>query len=271
MKTFIACWLSALLVGPTGCSSCDTRSPGPSASTSTSASLLEDPPVPSLDVPHLREGESITIDGQCSEDAWGRAAHTGEFLDAGRGGKAQEVLRGRAKLLWDDAFLYVGIDVSDADVVGGFPAGAIDPHLWERDTTEIMIDPDGDGDGRDYYEIQVSPQNLVFDSRFDDYNLPRGGPSGPFGHQDWSSKLVSAVRLGGSMDDDGDVDDGYRVELKIPWSSFEKAKRAPPAPDDTWRLNLYAMQDNGGVAWSPILGRGNFHRASRFGRVRFVP
>jgi hypothetical protein len=35
-------------------------------------------------------------------------------------------------------------------------------------------------------------------------------------------------------------------------------------------MNFYAMQNNGGVAWSPILGQGNFHKAARFGRVRFV-
>ncbi|WP_437547416.1 hypothetical protein WME97_45705 [Sorangium sp. So ce367] len=35
-------------------------------------------------------------------------------------------------------------------------------------------------------------------------------------------------------------------------------------------MNFYAMQNNGGAAWSPILGEGNFHRARRFGRVRFV-
>jgi hypothetical protein len=32
-------------------------------------------------------------------------------------------------------------------------------------------------------------------------------------------------------------------------------------------MNFYAMQENSGVAWSAILGQGNFHRASRFGRV----
>ncbi len=32
-------------------------------------------------------------------------------------------------------------------------------------------------------------------------------------------------------------------------------------------MNFYAMENNGGTAWSPILGQGNFHRASRFGRV----
>ena len=30
------------------------------------------------------------------------------------------------------------------------------------------------------------------------------------------------------------------------------------------------MQNNDGVAWSPILGEGNFHKASRFGKVEFV-
>jgi len=27
------------------------------------------------------------------------------------------------------------------------------------------------------------------------------------------------------------------------------------------------MKSNGGVAWSPILGQGNFHKASRFGKI----
>ena len=53
----------------------------------------------------------------------------------------------------------------------------------------------------------------------------------------------------------------------IPWKSFAKAKKTPPALGDTWRMNFYAMQDNGGVSWSPILGQGNFHRASRFGKI----
>jgi hypothetical protein len=35
-------------------------------------------------------------------------------------------------------------------------------------------------------------------------------------------------------------------------------------------VNLYAMQNNGGVAWSPILRQGNFHKASRFGRITWV-
>ena len=110
----------------------------------------------------------------------------------------------------------------------------------------------------------------MFDSRFDDYNQPRGSPKGPFGHQGWSAKLESAVTLRGTLDRPGDKDQGYTVEIRIPWTSFDKARQAPPRPGDTWRINLYAMQNDGGVAWSPILGKGNFHRASRFGKVTWT-
>jgi hypothetical protein len=133
-----------------------------------------------------------------------------------------------------------------------------------------MIDPDGDGDNKDYYEIQVNPQNLVFDSQFDDYNKPTGGKEGPFGHQDWSAKLESAVSLDGTLDKAGDEDKGYTVEIRIPFKSLTKAKATPPELGQTWRMNMYAMQNNGGVAWSPILGQGNFHKASRFGKVLFA-
>jgi hypothetical protein len=166
--------------------------------------------------------------------------------------------------------LYVGFEVKEKKVKGGWPLDAKDPHLWEKDTVEIMIDPDGDGDNKDYYEIQINPQNLVFDTQYDDYNSPNGGGKGPFGHEEWSAKLTSAVVVHGTIDDDSDDDEGYTVEAKIPWASFTRAKRSPPAPGDSWRMNFYAMKNNGGVAWSPILGMGNFHRASRFGRVRWL-
>ncbi|AKT36200.1 carbohydrate-binding family 9-like protein [Chondromyces crocatus] len=219
----------------------------------------------------LAPGDTITIDGRLDEPAWRDARKTTPFVDPHAGRPNPRIpAQGHARLRWDDTHLYVAFEVQDAHVTGGFPADAKDPHLWERDTVEIMIDPDGDGDNKDYYEIQISPQNLVFDSQFDDYNAPRGGPDGPFGHEAWSANLESAVVVHGTLDDDTDRDEGYTVEARIPWASFQKAQRSPPAPGDTWRMNFYAMQRNGGTAWSPLYGEGNFHRAKRFGRVKFA-
>lgn len=224
-----------------------------------------------LRVDRLDKGTTITVDGKLSEPAWETATKTGGFVNAGTGKPdPTQQIQGSARLLWDQKALYVAFEVVDKDIVGGFAKTDVDPHLWTKDTVEIMVDPDGDGDNKDYYEIQVSPQNFVFDSRFDAYNLPKGGPEGPFGNQDWSAKLKSAVVIDGSLDKAGDEDKGYVVELAIPWTSFDKAKRTPPELGDTWRMNFYAMQNNGGVAWSPIMGKGNFHKASQFGRVLFA-
>jgi hypothetical protein len=227
--------------------------------------------VPALRVDKLEAGEKIVIDGKLDEPAWERAPTTGPFVDVRTGRKNTSFpVNGSAKLLWDDKAMYVAFEVKDEDVVGGFDPKQKDPHLWTKDAVEIMIDPDGDGDNQDYYEIQINPQNLVFDSQFDSYNTPKTEPDGPFGHQQWSANLKSAVQIQGTLDKSDDKDEGYIVEAMIPWKSFTKAKQVPPAIGDVWRMNFYAMQQNGGVAWSPILGQGNFHRASRFGRVTWA-
>jgi hypothetical protein len=231
-----------------------------------------EPAVPELSVPYIAKGEhkSMMIDGELAEMQWQHAAQIDAFVEPGSGAPVGPgSVKGSAQLFWDEAALYIAIWADDRDVRGGFPADAIDPHLWERDTVEVMLDPDGDGDNRDYYEIQVNPQNLVFDSQFDGYNAPRTEPSGPFGHEEWASGIKSGVVVHGTLDDSSDVDRGYTVEMAIPWTSLTKAKVTPPRAGDTWRANFYAMEDNGGAAWSPILNKGNFHRASRFGRLHF--
>ncbi|NRA36378.1 MAG: carbohydrate-binding family 9-like protein [Polyangiaceae bacterium] len=224
--------------------------------------------VPSLKVNKLPSGKVILIDGKLDEAEWKTAANTGRFIDVTTGQPNKKFpVNGSAKMLWDDKGFYIAFQVEDSDVTGGFPAKAKDPHLWTKDCIEIMIDPEGDGDNRDYFEIQINPQNLVFDTSYDSYNKPQKQPDGPFGHEEWSAQLKSAVVIDGTLDKPGDKDKGYVVETFVPWSSI---KHKGPAAGKTWRMNLYAMQNNGGVAWSAILGQGNFHKASRFGRITWL-
>jgi hypothetical protein len=241
------------------------------ATLDTGVTPKSDDSVPALQVAQIKPGLRVRLDGKLSEYAWDGAADTTLFVNVTTGKPAPESpVQGSAKLIWDETALYLGVTVKEQDLVGGFDKKQKDPHLWTKDCVEIMLDPDGDGDNKDYYEIQVNPQNLVFDSFFEDYNKPRTEPDGPFGHEDWSSKLESAVQLQGTLDNPKDKDEGYVMEIKLPWSSFDKAKKLPPQPGTSWRLNIYAMKENSGVAWSPILGQGNFHKASRFGRIQWV-
>jgi hypothetical protein len=237
--------------------------------------------LPELQVAKLGSGEKIVIDGKADDKAWAGAASTGAFVDVSSGRPNTSFpVNGSAKLLWDDEQLYVLVEVKDPDVVGYFTTKEAQPKdftatgqpmTWTKHTAEIMVDPDGDGDNVNYYEIQINPQNKVFKSQFDGYNRPKTEPQGPFGHELWDPKMKSAVVVKGTIDSSGDRDEGYVVEAAIPWKAFEKgAKQLPPKPGDTWRFNFYAMANNGGTAWSPILGQGNFHKASRFGRVTWT-
>jgi cellulose/xylan binding protein with CBM9 domain len=224
--------------------------------------------IPVMRPEKLEPAVTIKLDGKLDEPAWQTAVGTGPLVDVRTGDSSHgSPVNGEVKLLWNDSGMYVAFSVSETDLVGGFKKGDRDPHLWTKDTVEMMVDPDGDGDNKDYYEIQINPQNLVFDSQFDAYNEPKVEPDGPFGHQDWSANVKSAVTLDGTLDKSTDEDRGYTVEAFVPWKSFAKAAKLPPEVGSTWRINFYAMKNNGGVAWSPILGQGNFHKASRFGRV----
>jgi hypothetical protein len=234
--------------------------------------------VPAISVNKLAQNAKITIDGKADEPEWGGAASTGPFVDVGTGKpNASFPVNGSAKLMWDDRYLYVFAQVQAADPYVGFTDAkaqpkdftvAGQPKLWTKDALEIMVEPDAAGTNTNYYELQINPQNKIFKSQFDSLQQPSGGENGPFGHEDWEPKLKSAVQLqhGG----DGKTVTGYNIEVAIPWTAFAKAASSPPKSGDVWRINLYAMRQNGGVAFSPILGQGNFHKASRFAKVTWV-
>jgi hypothetical protein len=203
-----------------------------------------------------------TLDGLLRDSAWTAARTTGAFLETRNGGRAP--VQAFAKLLWDERYLYVGVDVSDTLLRSSYTGH--DDHLWEQDCVELMIDPDGDG--KSYFEIQVSPRAVVFDTSYDARRVPQ-----PFGHIDWDSKIRVAASPRGMLDDD-EADAGYSVEMAIPWQAFspDGKPQASPAIGDQWRANLYVMDlrkdRQQAAAWSP-LGIGDFHVPRRFGILAF--
>jgi len=216
--------------------------------------------VPRIEV--VRTREPPRLDGSLLDSVW-RAAHvTPPFVETRNGGPAH--LEASAKLLWDKRYLYVGVEVQDALLRSG--ATKRDAHLWEEDCVELLIAPDGDRGG--YFEIQVSPRGVVFDTRYDARRMPK-----PYGHVDWDSKTRVGVSARGTLDD-READAGYSVEIAIPWQTFSRTAQpaAAPAIGDKWRANLYVMDLDGkqqrAAAWSP-LGIGDFHVPRRFGILAF--
>lgn len=216
--------------------------------------------IPSLEA---KRAANIELDGNLNEPAWAAAPWTDAFVDTLSGDDAE--FRARAKVLWDDEHFYVGFEVDDDYLTSDFEEQ--DDHLWEADCVEIMVDPDGDQ--RNYFEMQVSPRNVSFDTRYDTRRQPQ-----PIGHDDWDSGLRSAVNVRGDLDDD-DGDEGYTVEIAIPWAAFDAgaSPATKPNANDAWRVNFYVMdsREEGQRAngWSPPRVR-DFHVPARFGRITFT-
>jgi hypothetical protein len=212
--------------------------------------------------------DAIRVDGVL-EAAWERAGSTGAFVHPGSGAVVSgSPVNATARIAWDARRLLCAFVVRDRHPTSPFPRGQEDPHIWARASgVELMVQPGDHGDNRSYFEVQVDVNGAVWDTRFDDYNQPITGPPGArrFGHQQWRSRLERAVKV--------EQGRAYTLEIGIPWDALRSGRaRTPPGPGDTWRMNLYSFRDGqrAALAWSPILGQGNFHRAARFGRVRFV-
>ena len=219
-----------------------------------------EPVVPQQKAPYA--SAAITLDGKFDEPVW-KSAQGVELVNTISG--TPDLPRTLVKSAWDDTNLYVAFDVEDDILRSTFTKD--DDHLWEQDTVEIMLDPDGDGNN--YVELQVSPGNKRFDTRYDSRRTPR-----PFGHLDYNSGLKSGVKLNGTLNDSV-RDDSYAVEIAIPWTAFTtgEMKHTKPTAGSTWRLNYFVLDarndhEQRAVGWSPPRV-GDFHVPRRFGTILF--
>jgi hypothetical protein len=219
---------------------------------------LGEPPAPLPEYRAVRLVGSLQIDGKLDEAAWRRAeAVTLRGSLDGRPVSRRTV----ARLLYDDAFLYVAFDCEDDDVWGTFRRR--DDPLYTEEVVEIFLDPSADL--RTYHEVEVSPHNVLFDAYF---------PTRRQGMDlAWDSETQSAVQVRGTLDDPSDQDQGWSVELKIPLRTLRDLPAGQPLRGTRWRFNLYRLEHLGrrtveGQAFSPLF-MGDFHHLPRFGWLRF--
>ena len=178
----------------------------------------------------------IVIDGTANESGWLTAAWSQPFVDIEGDKKPKPYRDTRVKMLWDQYYFY-------------FYAEMEEPHLWaklkQRDTVifydndfEVFIDPDGDT--HNYYELELNAFNTVWDLL-----LTRPYRDGGHAIDHWDIHgLKSAVKLNGTLNDPTDEDEGWSVEIAIPWDELSEATRmkTPPVPGDTWRVNFSRVQ-----------------------------
>ncbi|MFA6110954.1 MAG: carbohydrate-binding family 9-like protein [Candidatus Latescibacterota bacterium] len=195
-----------------------------------------------------RTAEALVIDGKLDEPSWQQAPWTAYFVDIEGDLKPRPRFRTRVRMLWDDEYLYVAADMEE-------------PHLWatvtERDVPvlanhdfEVFIDPDGDA--HEYYELEMNAFNTVWDlflvQPYRDLGLVAplsGDGSISPAVTAWDiAGLRTAVHLRGTINQNADVDDGWSVELALPWKVLRECAHRPTPPEhgDQWRVNFSRVE-----------------------------
>lgn len=212
----------------------------------------------------LRTPEPIRVDGVLDEAVWRRIKPVGAFML--HDGSAAPDFETEAKLCWDDTYLYVAFTCVDNDIWGTYTKR--DEPLYDEEVVEIFLNPTGDL--VNYFELEVSPHNVIWDGKI---HNPDDTPKTMTGEPEWDcAGLLTGVRVVGTLDDRTDLDQLWSVEMAIPFAGIG---REPPADGQEWRGNLYRI-DRGEKdeysCWSPPQAPGEqpaFHIPSRFGRFIF--
>jgi hypothetical protein len=224
-----------------------------------------------------RAAGPVLIDGDLSKAIWRDAAWTEDFVDIEGSAKPRPRHRTRAKLLWDDAYLYVGAEMDEPHVWGTLTEH--DSIVYHDNDFEVFLNPTGDN--HRYYELEINALGTVFD-----LFLPRPYRDGGPADHDWNAAgLLKAVKVDGSLNDPRDVDRGWSVELAIPWAAFDRHGGGVPRIGDVWRLNFSRVQWDHEVVdgryrkiparsehnwvWSPQ-GVIDMHRPEQWGYLQFA-
>ncbi len=178
----------------------------------------------------------LTIDGKLDEPIWQQADWTDDFVDIEGDLKPKPRFRTRAKMLWDADYFYFAAELAEPDIWATLTER--DAVIFYDNDFEIFIDPDGDT--HEYYEFEMNAFNTVWDllliKPYRD-----GGPA----VNAWDIQgLKTGVFINGTINQPGDKDKFWTVEVAMPWQVLKECahKDAPPNNGDQWRVNFSRVE-----------------------------
>lgn len=208
--------------------------------------------------------DPIKVDAVLDDAAWQKAAVLQDFAVFWQKRPAKTATK--ARLLWDDRYLYFAAEMDDTDLYG--QVKDFNGTTWHDDVFELFFKPDA---GKlTYYEFQVNVHNtrleLFLPSRGAG-GYDRFAPLTRFG-------MESAVKLNGTVNDWKDQDKGWTVEGRIPWTAFE-ASGGRPKPGAKWRFALCRYDystafERVETSSTAPLTQPDFHRYEDYGELTFV-
>jgi hypothetical protein len=184
---------------------------------------------------------SPIIDGDISDAEWANIPWTDDFTDIEGDKQPAPYYKTRCKLIWDKDYLYIAAVIKDPDVWAYVKNH--DQIVFQDNDFEIFIDPLNTT--HQYFEIEVNAINTIWD-----LYLPKAYRNLGSGLSSWESGVRSAVKVQGTLNNPSDKDQGWTVELAIPYRNLNLKK--PPVEGDFWRVNFSRVQ------WVTTVNKGKY-------------
>ena len=159
----------------------------------------------------------IEVDGNLDDPAWAQALLVDTFYETAFGDNRRPSVRTAARLMYDDRFLYVGVECDDPE-----PSRIRAPYVdrdqvfGDQDNFVVFLDPHNDR--RAAQEFRVNPRGIQADGIY--YDADGNEDFGPDFYYDAAARITPR---------------GWTAELRIPLSSL----RYPRADPQSWGLLLW--------------------------------
>ena len=204
------------------------------------------------------------IDGNLDDDAWRNAAIFDRVYPF-NGAEPVATPGTRWLICWDRRHLYVAFDCEDADLIA--PSLARDEAVYKHDCVEVFLLPRFDTGV--LWELVVSPSGAIYDALRTKW-FDQWGSAGRVEQQIEGLRIGVAVR--GTLNSEADVDDGYTVELALPFDQLPEYSRTAPEAGETLHIMLVRLDADRHelkpYAFIPLLGSG--HNIWNHATVRLV-
>lgn len=180
-----------------------------------------------------RATEPITIDGKANEPAWQKARPLSALRDI-EGPAVQDGTT--IRMLWDDLYLYIHAHMPEQNLWA--TQKEHDSIIFHDPDFEVFIDPLCENNH--YIELEINQLGTVWELLI----ARTYRHVTPVILHDWDMPgLKRAVHLSGTLNNAGDTDSGWSVELAIPWRSITShgalpRTDEPPQPGTAMRFNF---------------------------------
>ena len=206
------------------------------------------------------------IDGLPDDAIWREAQLLDQFALPWLGQAARPAKTfTKARLLWNREALFFTAELEDHDLFADITEH--DGQTWDNDVFELFFKPSPQHSG--YYEFQVNAAGTIFDAYFP----TRSSEKFDEVKRQGNFRIVSKVRLNGTLNARTDRDTGWTVEGKIPWSAWLRTG-GRPEPGEVWNYALcrydFTQNQEPELSSNAPLAKLSFHQHEDYLPLKFI-